>query len=201
MSEKKYPIITISREYCAGGRSIARGLEEKLGIPFYDRDFVKKTSEASGYSEEDIRKDGEQVNRAERIVTNLLNPVTYESASDGIYKAQKKVIMELSKEPCIIIGRCSNVILKEAGVPVFRIFLYSDLDHRLKRAAEIAENGNMDLKKYLAKRDDRRAYYYKTYTGHPFGDYHDYDISLNTGSLGYEKCVDILADAIRSISE
>ncbi len=201
MSEKKYPVITISREYGAGGRSIARGLEEKLGIPFYDRDFVKKTSEASGYSEEDIRKDGEQVNRAERFVTNLLNPVTYESASDGIYKAQKQVIMELSKEPCIIIGRCANTILKEAGVPVFRIFLYSDKESRLKRAAELAENGTMDLKKYLAKRDDRRACYYKTYTGHTFGDYHDCDISLNTGTLGYEKCIDILVDAIRNISE
>ncbi len=196
MADKQYPIITISRQYGAGGRTIARGLQDRLGIPFYDRDFVKKTAAASGYSEEDINSDGEQINKATRFVTNLLNPVTYQSTSDGIYLAQKEVILELAQEPSIIIGRCANVILKEAGVNCFNIFLYADIEHRLQRAEELAENNGMDLKKYIAKRDERRATYYKTYTGHEMGNYHDYDICLDTGRIGNERCIDLLASIL-----
>lgn len=196
MADKKYPIITISRQYGAGGRTIARGLQDRLGIPFYDRDFVKKTAAASGYSEEDINAEGEQVSRASRFVSNLINPVTYQSAADGIYQAQKEIILDLAKEPAIIIGRCANVILKDAGVDCFNIFLYADIDHRIKRAEELAENNGMEIRKYIAKRDERRAAYYKTYTGREMGNYHDYDICLDTGRIGNERCIDILVSIL-----
>lgn len=200
MSEIRYPIITISREYAAGGRSVARGLEKNLGIPFYDKDFVKATAAASGYSEEDILQEGEQLSRAGRFVTNLLNPVTYQSSSDNIFYAQKQVILTLAQKPCIIIGRCANVILKDAGVDCFRVFLYADEEHRWSRAEEIAENGDADLKKYLSKRDSMRETYYKTYTGHDFGDVHDYDICLDTGKLGYERCISVLTQIMEGLA-
>ncbi len=199
MADKKYPIITISREYGAGGRSIARGVSERLGIPFYDRDFVKKTAAQSGYSVEDIEKEGENMSHAGKLMNDFLNnAVSYTSSHDGIYQAQKATILELANEDCIIIGRCSNIILREAGIPSFDVFLHADMLHRMKRAAELNENADptLDLKKYVEKRDDLRETYYKSYTGHVMGDYHDYDISLDTGALGYEACVDLLSDLI-----
>lgn len=191
------PVITISREYGAGGRSIARGLAERLGIPFYDRDFVKKTAEESGYSEEDIRREGEQMSRMSKFMNSFLNnAAVYESSYDGIFQAQKKVILELSESPCIIIGRCSNVILRQAGIPSFNIYLYADTAHRVKRAEELAENGTMDIERYIAKRDELRHTYYRTYTGHAMGYCSDYHICLDTGMIGYEKAVDILAEIL-----
>lgn len=193
-----YKVITISREYGAGGRSIAKAIAEKLNLPWYDRDFVKKTAEASGYSVEDIQSEGEQVGSATHFITNLLNPISYESSADGIFRAQKQVILDMAaKESCIIIGRCANVILKQAGVPAFHIFLYADMEHRMQRAAELGENGGMDLRKYVTRRDSRREAYYKTYTGHEFGDYHDYNICLDTGRLGYDKCVEIITGILQ----
>ena len=199
MADKKYPTITISREYGAGGRSIAKGVSERLGIPFYDRDFVKKTAAKSGYSVEDIEKEGEKMSHAGKLMNDFLNnAVSYTSSHDGIYQAQKATILELANEDCIIIGRCSNIILREAGIPSFDVFLHADLLHRMKRAAELNENTDptLDLKKYVERRDDLRETYYKSYTGHVMGDYHDYDISLDTGNLGYDTCVDLLSDLI-----
>lgn len=199
MADKKYPTITISREYGAGGRSIAKGVSERLGIPFYDRDFVKKTAAQSGYSVEDIEKEGENMSHAGKLMNDFLNnAVSYTSSHDGIYQAQKATILELANEDCIIIGRCSNIILREAGIPSFDVFLHADLLHRMKRAAELNENTDptLDLKKYVERRDDLRETYYKSYTGHVMGDYHDYDISLDTGNLGYDTCVDLLSDLI-----
>lgn len=186
-------IITISREYGAGGRSVARQLSERLGIPWYDKDFIKKTAAASGYTEEEIREEGEAVDLKTRWLTNLISPMSYESSTDAIYRAQKEVILDTArKESCILIGRCANIILKEEDIPHLSVFLYADKDHRLERASQLHESGEMDLEKFIERRDSRRAAYYKIYTGHSFGDYHDYQLSLDTGAIGYEGCVDII---------
>ncbi len=193
-TEKKYPVIVISRQYSAGGRSVAKGLSEKLGIPWYDKDLMRKTAEESGISEENIKAAGERVNRTMHFMGSLFAPVTYESETDVIQRAQEEVILKLAKEgPCIIIGRCANVILKRAGIPNLSVFLYADIEHRMKRAAELGENNSGDLKKYIAKRDNMRAGYYKTYTGHDQGAFEDYNICLDTGAVGYDKAVDMLA--------
>ncbi len=191
------PVITISREYGAGGRSVAKGLSELLDIPWYDKDFVKATESMSGFSAEDILREGEELSSRQIFLDTILNSmVSYTSSGDAIFQAQKSEILTLAKEPCIIVGRCANIILQQAGIPSFDVFLYADMEHRLKRAAELNENGTMDLKKYIENRDELRSIYHKHYTKTELGDYHYYDLILNTGILGYEKCVDIISHAL-----
>lgn len=196
----KYPVITISREYAAYGRTIAAALSEKLGIPVYDRDFVKETAKASGYSEEDIQNESETMSRMSRFLNDLLNnAIVYNSSYDGIFKAQKEIILKLAQEPCIIVGRCADAILSEAGVDSFNVFLYADMEHRVKRAREMQENADVkdeNLAKVIGKKDSLRKTYYKEYTGKELGDYKNYNIALDTGTLGIETCVDILVKAI-----
>ena len=201
MAEKHtFPVITISREYGAGGRSVAKELSEKLGIEYYDRDFVKLTSRASGYSEEDVRREGEDMSGASRFFNNLLNNTSsYVSSYDAIYQAERAVILKLAENPCIIVGRCANMILRNEGVPSFDIFLYASREERLKRAIELKEFGNMDPQKYLDRRDNLRKTYYKVYTEHDFGNYQDYNICLDTGKIGKQKCAELLADLLNSI--
>jgi cytidylate kinase len=196
---KRLPVITISRQYAALGRTIARGLQERLGIPFYDKDFVTKTAEMSGYSEEDIAREGESMSRGAQIMNTLLNnAAVYTSSYDGIYEAQKKVVLELAKEPCIIIGRCAGHILKEAGIPSFNIYLHADVEDRIERARALGENNGMDLAKYIAKRDALRNTYYKKYTGIDMGHSHSYTIGLDVGKLDARTCLDILVPAIKA---
>ena len=177
---------------------MAKGLSERLGIPYYDRDFVKKTAESSGYAEEDILREGEDITKGGRFWNSFLNNATvYSSSYDGIFAAESKVILELSQEPCIIVGRSANHVLREAGIPAFHVFLYADLEKRIQRAAELGDNGDMDLRKYVQRRDTMRETYCKLYTGSEMSDYSHYHICLDSGFLGPDKCVDIIADILQ----
>lgn len=193
----KNTVITISREYAAYGRTIAKGLSERLGIPFYDKDFVKETAKISGYSEEEVNEEGETISPAGSIMNSILNNAApYTSSHDSIFNAEKELILKLSEKPCIIVGRCADQVLHQAGIDCFSIFLYADLDFRIKRASEIKENEGKDPKKVIEKIDNYRRTYYKKYTGKNLGDYKNYNICLDTGKIGVEKCINILADIL-----
>ena len=198
--ELKYPVITIGREYCAYGRTIAAALSAELGIPYYDKDFIKETAKQSGFSEEAIQEEGEQMDRMSKLVNTLINSTTLTSSYDKIYNAQKEVILKLAKEdaPCIIVGRCADYILKEAGIPAFNIFLYSDLVHKVHRAKELPENrGVGDLWRIVEKKDELRNMYYKHYTGTEMRNFNNYNICLDVGTIGVIKCEEVLLSILK----
>jgi cytidylate kinase len=195
MSNRRYPVITISREFGAGGRSIAKSVSDKLNIPFFDRDFVKQTAKESGYSIEDVELEGESLSRKSKVLNEILNnTASYHSSHDAIYNAQKELVLKLAQEDCILIGRCSNIILQEAGIPSLDIFLYADQEARIAHIKELGLNGDEDPYKCLVRTDSLRDTYYKTYTKHVLGDYHDYDLILNTGIVGYDRCADLIVE-------
>lgn len=202
MSDRKYPTITIARTYGAGGRTIARGISEKLGIPFYDKDFIKKTAEDSGYSVEDIEREGETLSRGSKFMNDFLNnAVSYKSSYDGIFEAERETILRLAREQdCIIVGRASNIILRSAGIPNFSIYLNASIADRIVRARELGESDEQDIERYIRKIDKRRATYYKNYTGTEMNDARNYDICLDTSTIDKDRCIDLLVDLIRSRS-
>lgn len=190
---EKVKIITIAREYCAGGTSIAKGLSERLGIPWYDRDFARITAEKSGYTYEEVLNEGEEISGFSSALNSFLNSAApYTSSYDAIFNAQKEEIIKLSETPCIVIGRCGNFICQDAKINSFDIFLYADIEKRIERHKEINPDEEYD-QKAMEKKDSKREHYYKKYTGHELGDYRDYNICLDTGTIGYEKCIDLLA--------
>ena len=194
---EKCPVITISREYGALGRTLAAKLSERLGIPYYDRDFVKKTAEESGYAVEDVEHEGEELSTSGRMLNKILNSaVSYSSSYDGIYKAQKKVVLQLAQNPCIIVGRCADHILREEGKNVFCVYLYASVKDRLDHVAEHAEIGTMSIEKFIEKRDKLRKTYYKQYTGHEMGNANNYNICFDTGRINAETCADIIIDIL-----
>ena len=194
---EKCPVITISREYGALGRTLAAKLSERLGIPYYDRDFVKKTAEESGYAVEDVEHEGEELSGSSRVLNKILNSaVSYSNSYVGIYKAQKKVVLQLAQNPCIIVGRCADHILREEGKNVFCVYLYASVKDRLDHVAELAENGTMSIEKYIEKRDKLRKTYYKQYTGHEMGNANNYNICFDTGRINAETCADIIIDIL-----
>ena len=123
--------------------------------------------------------------------------MSYTSSHDEIFKAQKKVVLELSKSPCIIVGRCADHILREAGIDAFSIYLYASLQDRMARAQDLAENGDMRLDKYIEKRDRLRRTYYKKYTGCDMGNANNYNICFDTGRIKIETCTDIVLQILQ----
>lgn len=188
-----YPVITISREYYAGGRSIAKRLSEMLDIPWYDNDLVKMTSKISGYSEAEVLNEGEEISSLEKAIDKLLDGANfYVSSHDEINNAQRTAVLELAKKPCIIVGRGANVLLKKAGIKTFDVFLYADLDVRISRTMREKGVSEAEAKKFLEKHDAYREIYYNKYSGGKYGDSREYTISLDTGKIEYDKCAQII---------
>ena len=188
-----YPVITISREYGALGRTLASALSDRLGIPYYDKDFVKKTAQESGYEMEEVERESEDMSTSERMLNTFLNSaVSYNSSIDAIFRAQKKVILELAKSPCIIVGRCADHILREAGADPLCIYLDASVDARMKRAKELDAPQGQNLTKYIEKRDKQRKTYYKQYTGCDMGQASNYTICFDTGRISIPTCTDIV---------
>ena len=193
-------IITISRDYGAGGHSIARRVAEKLGIELYDRDIIRDTVKNSGLDTSVIEHEEEEISRMDAFLRKI-TPAAYVDRREAIHEIERKVILTLaSKGPCIILGRCADDILDRAGVDSLNVFIYADDLQRAARISEIIGSKNpSDIQKAMKKTDAARRSYYQQFTGRRWGDYHNYNLMLDSGLLGYDACVNMICDAAKVI--
>lgn len=193
-------IVTISREYGAGGHSIGRRVAEELGIPFYDKDIMTETAKASGYDLDVIRAEDEDVSTASAILKTICSSVHFNDPQEAIYEIQKAVIQKFALEgPCVILGRCADMALKEAGIESLNVFIHADDVHRAVRVTELTgETDPNELKKMILKKDKSRHNYYTHYAAKHWGDSRNYSLCLDSGMLGYDLCVKMIVDAARS---
>ena len=157
-------VITISREYGAGGHSIGTKVAEALGIPFYDRDIVRATAEESGFEKKLIEKEEEDRSTSDDIWKKIssISSSYFNDSQDAIHEIQKAIIIKMAqKGPCVILGRCADVILKEAEIDTLDIFIHADELHRGVRVTELTGTKNAtEIQKMLTKRDHARHNYY-----------------------------------------
>ena len=189
----KHVVITIAREYGSGGRYIGRLIADKLGIKFYDKDFVTTLSEQTGLSEEYIEN-----NEQRRNTLDALNNGYYFnlSNSDELFVKESKLIKELAeKESCVIIGRCSDFILKD-NEDTINIFVYSNMEDKIKRVVERYGFNQKDAEKEIKNIDKQRSNHYKHYTGKKWGENQNYDLCINSDALGVEKSADLICEMI-----
>ncbi|MBR1689886.1 MAG: cytidylate kinase-like family protein [Oscillibacter sp.] len=193
-------IITISREFGAGGHSIGRQVAQALGIEFYDKDIVRQTVEASGYTQELVESEGEDMTRTESILRGISSSVFYNDTQDAIHDVQQAVILRFAQAgPCVILGRCADVILRQAGIDSLDVFIHADDVHRAVRVSElIGSKDATQIQRLMAKKDAHRHAYYTRYTGKKWGDSHNYDLTLDSGRLGYDLCVQLILAAARA---
>lgn len=185
-------VITISREYGAGGHSIGQIAADALGIELYDRDIIKATAEEMNMEYAQIEDSEEEITRSENIMRHI-TPISYEF-KDYLFDAQKKIILDLVKKgPCIIVGRCAEIILKEAGIDALNVFLYADESHRLSWVKQqINSDNEAEALRFMHRQDKARKAYYEVYADAVFGNMHNYDVMLDSGKLGYERCAEII---------
>lgn len=198
-------IITISREYGSGGRQIGLMAAKKLGMEFYDKELIDAAAKEIGFPSELI------ADREQRLTNSLLynfamgtiygiaypkEPKISElPLTEQIYLAQKKAIEEAAKrESCVFIGRCADYILRSRP-DILRVFIYADRDIRKRRAVQ--EYGDLDeyIDEFMHQTDKKRRLYYENYTNQKWGNRENYDLMLNSGELGIEKCVELICSA------
>ena len=195
-------IITISREYAAGGRKIAKLVAEQLNIPYYDKDIVKETAKASGFEPELIESEGEVVSRTDSILKTICSAssLQFNDTQEVIHDVQQAIILRLVQEgPCVIVGRCADEIMRQAGIDSLNVFIHADQLHRAVYASELTGiTSATELQKLLKRMDTGRQNYYTHYTGRKWGDLHNYHMSLDSGALGYELCSKFIVEAFRT---
>lgn len=191
----KNRIITISREFGSGGRTIGREAAAKLGIPCYDHELIEKIAEESGLAKAYIAERGEYTPHKSWFGAAFSDrDFNGHSLQDDLWAVQRKVILELAeKGPCVIVGRCADYILRDEA-DILTVFIHSDMEKRAKRIVEQYGESSVAPEKRLKDKDKRRASYYQFYTDEKWGEVQRYHVALNSGVLGIEKCVEILAD-------
>ena len=194
-------IITISREFGSGGHTIGQLVAQKLGYHFYGRELVEKVAELSGFSTEFIEESGEYASARSSLLFSLATAGQYEtggmSMHDRLYLIQTQVIEGIAAEGnCVIVGRCADFILRDYK-DCLNVFVYADMESRAKRIVERYGETDKSPKKRLEDKDQKRKVYYKNYTDRNWGEAHNYDLCLDSGTLGIETCADLIVAACK----
>ncbi|WP_302952778.1 AAA family ATPase [Holdemania filiformis] len=188
-------IVTISRQFGSGGRTVGKQLAVQLGIPCYDQELIEKLAQASGFTPEMVAKQQEASPYSSHWAFALSEgQFMGASIQDQLWQLQRKIILELAeKESCVIVGRCADVILKDHA-DCLTAFIHAKKAKRAKRIVEVYGETEVAIEKRIRDKDKRRAVYYEFYTGQTWGLAENFHVALDSGELGIERCVDILAD-------
>lgn len=193
-------IITIGREFGSGGREVGKRLAEQLGYAYYDQEIVSEISQRTSLSEQYIRAIMEHHStfsfpiHVGRSFYPAVNPVFEQRMA--VFKEQARIITEMADQSdCVIVGRCADHILRERRP--FRIFVYADVESKIRRCREKAPEDekltDKELRQKISSVDKDRARYYEAYTGHSWGDRLNYDLCINTTQTVIKEIVPVLA--------
>ena len=177
-------IITIGREFGSGGHEIGMKLAEMLNIPFYDKELLKKVSDMGGLHESFLE--------------------THEEKAPQLLSAsfeQSKVIKQIASEgPCVIVGRCSDYVLRDSNV--FTVFVCASMEHKISRkyavAPEKADYTDAQMEKYIKSIEKQRRKYYEHYTCRKWGDVSNYDLCINTDHIDVEGAAKVIITALEN---
>ena len=192
-------IVTISREFGSGGRTIGKAVAQKLGVPYYDKALIKQVAEETGFDPAYIENAGEYAQEKSIFSyftsfagsTGVMGGI---SASDFLWCMQRKVILDKAEEgPCVIVGRCADFILKDR-TDALHVFIHADPAFRADRIVRVYGESERSPAQRLKDKDGRRSVNYKHFTGREWGASRNYHLCLDSGVLGIDRCVELIAE-------
>ena len=185
-------IITISREFGSGGRTIGKKVAAKLGIPCYDSELIEKLAQESGFTKDYIKEAGEYTPGG-FLASAFSNRAFGPTNEDILWEMQCRIITELAeKESCVIVGRCADCVLQDKA-DCLKVFIHADMAFRAKRIVEVYGEREQSPEQRLRDKDKRRAAYHRFYTNMKWGYAENYHLTLDSGALGIDRCVDIIS--------
>lgn len=192
-------IITISREFGSGGRSIGRAVTERLGYRFYDQEIIMQVAQESGLSKEIVEKYDEYATHKNSFLYSIAVNAGGDaygglSFANQVQIAQSNVIKALAEEGnCVIVGRGADYILRDRD-DCLHVFIHADMSSRAKRVVELYGETDKKIEDRLRDKDAKRKVFYRSFTLRDWGLCDNYDLSLDSAKIGIEKCVDIIVD-------
>ena len=197
---KKNRIVTISREFGSGGRTIGRKLAEELGVPCYDSELIGEIARESGFAEAYVRRAEESSPSGWAGALFSTNRAFGPTNEDYLWEVQRRVILELAeKGPCVIVGRCADYILRDEP-NVLKVFVHAPLDQRIRRAREEYGAAEDNLESYVIRQDKARAAYHNYFAAGRWGQSREYDLCVNS-RIGIDASVQVIQAAAEAIME
>lgn len=192
-------IITISRQFGSGGRTIAKGVAEKLGYSYYDKELIEKVAEMTGFDPKYIEENGEYA--PGKSIFSLASSFISSSrvmggmsAYDYLWVVQRKAILEIAeKENCVIVGRCADFILKDHP-DAMHVYIHAPMEARAERIVQRYGESEKKPEERLKEKDSKRAVNYKHFTGQTWGDSRNYDLCINSDKLTIKKSIEMICD-------
>jgi len=194
-------IITIGRQFGSGGHEIGRKLAEKLGFEIYDKELLKLQAQHSGIAEKVLESYDESPTSSllYSIVMDVYPSMNYvgTSLNQQVFQAQFDSISKLQeKGNCVIVGRGADYILRDYP-NLITVFIHADIMERAQRVAEFEKVSIEKAKDIITKADKKRASFYNFQTDKKWGQASSYMLSIDSGALGYEGSVELIADYVR----
>ena len=194
-------VITIGRQWGAGGSVMGKRLAEHFGFRYIDKEILVKAAEIQNTSAERLADIDERGTKIGNILMKIaigevpyMADEWYEPTSSKLFEVQSEIMQEaVAKEPCVIIGRCGSHIFREHENHI-GFFLRADTEARLCRMEkELGEHKTRrQLLKLIETEDRDRAKYYMTYTGARWLDVREYDMTLDTTPFSDDQTEEIL---------
>ena len=196
-------IISISRQFGSGGHEVAVKAADLLGIRVYEKELIRLACEYGELSEKTLSSSDEKAT----------NPYLFQTVHEGNYhvlrgKPTSEVLFALQSheirriarhEECVFVGRCADFVLHDQDVKLLTVFVAAPDEHRIRRKMEQEKLSRDQAVRLIRKMDKQRRKYYEHYTGREWGRSQNYTLTLNSGAIGVERCVDLLADLVGPI--
>ena len=199
-------IITISRQFGSGGRTIAKEVAKRLGYAYYDKEIIEKVAEKTGFDPKYIEENGEYA--PGKSIFSLASSFIGSSrvmggmsAYDYLWVTQRNTILDIVEQgPCVIVGRCADYILRDRK-DALHVFIHASMEARAIRIVNRYGESDKKPEERLKEKDSKRSVNYKHFTGRVWGDCRNYDITLNSDTVGIERCVQIIVDLAQGESK
>ena len=181
----KHFVVTVGCEYASGGIEIGKMIAKSLGVEYYDRDLIDKVVEQIGVDRELVEKADSGENVKYEFDTNF-GP-RYANLTNRVIYEQFEVINKFAeKSSCVIIGRCSNYILKDRK-DCLNVFIYAPFEKRVEYVME-KKGVSYDEAAELVKCNDRMlSSRYNYMTNGDMRDCSMRDMMIDSSVLGLEK--------------
>lgn len=198
----KYNFIAIEREYGSGGLKVAQKVAQDCGVPYYGREILEAVTKKYGvpisriedYEESATSSLLYSIHVMSRVQNCDPDKMTFE---EMIFAAEQEIIRDFAAQGrAVFLGHCAGEALhNRSGVAT--VFIRSDKDKKRRRIIKdynvAADAADATAKKF----DKKRANYYYANTMKKWDDLRNYDMVLDSGSLGIDGCAAAIEGLLR----
>ena len=199
----RHTIICIGRQYGSGGREVGELLAKKLNVPCWDKLLLQRAAREAHLAPEVVAEREERpLGLSDLVSGNVFADsaaltTAFYSERQVVYDAERRAILEAADAgDCVIIGRSASAILRGSEHDVLSVFIYADMDDRLRRIDARSGLSQKDAARKMNKIDRLRRHYFDFYSETPWGEPASYDLMLSSSRYGIEGAADLIMRAL-----